>query len=340
VGTRDLQADRVTGAYVRLLGAFGALAAAAAAVVIAALLVRGLPAVSSEQAASIPAAGAATPASSTQVTTRAASAFPAPPRGAVVFGREAGLDVLGLAVVPKQGKILLQASLVTYAPKAPRLAVSFRVKGANGTQIAHATACGRGCYRASAAVAKPEWVQVVLRPHSPAQVSFAMPAAWPPPSGAAIVKRADRVWRSLNTLVIRDKLGDGRVTLDTLWKIVAPDRIAYRVMTGEESIIIGDRRWTRPAGSKRWLASPQQPVQQPLPFWTSAVDARVLGTVSVRGRPAWKVSFFDPGTPGWFTILVDKGTMHTMEMWMTATAHFMHDSYGPFNGPLSIVPPG
>jgi hypothetical protein len=61
--------------------------------------------------------------------------------------------------------------------------------------------------------------------------------------------------------------------------------------------------------------------------------------VSVDGRPAWRISFFDPGTPGWFTILVDKATMHTLDIRMTAIAHFMHDVYGPFNAPISITPP-
>ena len=89
----------------------------------------------------------------------------------------------------------------------------------------------------------------------------------------------------------------------------------------------------------RLIVSPQTPVSQPQPFWESAVDARVLGSVSDHGRPAWKVSFFDPKTPGWFTILVDKATMRTVDMRMTATAHFMHDSYGSFDAPISITPP-
>jgi len=87
------------------------------------------------------------------------------------------------------------------------------------------------------------------------------------------------------------------------------------------------------------VSSDQTPVRQPVPFWVSAVDAHLLGTVSVHGRPAWKVSFFDPKTPGWYTILIDKATMHTVNMAMITTAHFMHESYGPFDEPLSIVPP-
>ncbi len=56
-------------------------------------------------------------------------------------------------------------------------------------------------------------------------------------------------------------------------------------------------------------------------------------------RPAWKVSFFDPDTPGWYTILVDKQTMHTISVQMIATDHFMHDTYSQFNTPIAITPP-
>ena len=31
-----------------------------------------------------------------------------------------------------------------------------------------------------------------------------------------------------------------KVTIDTVWKIVAPDRLSYRVNTGEQQVIIGD----------------------------------------------------------------------------------------------------
>jgi hypothetical protein len=166
-----------------------------------------------------------------------------------------------------------------------------------------------------------------------------MPASWPAPSGAAIVQRAGKVWRGLNTLVFRDLLGDGHIVLDSVWKVVAPDRLAYRVNTGEESIIIGDRRWIKPSGSKRWITQEQQPVSQPIPFWSRPRNVHILGTVTARGRPTWKISFFDPDTPGWFTVLIDKQKLYTLEMWMTASSHFMHDTYGPFDEPLSIVPP-
>ena len=67
--------------------------------------------------------------------------------------------------------------------------------------------------------------------------------------------------------------------------------------------------------------------------------ATILGSTQVHGRPAWKIAFADPQTPGFFTIWVDKANHRTLQLKMTATAHFMHHSYGPFNAPLKIQPP-
>ena len=53
----------------------------------------------------------------------------------------------------------------------------------------------------------------------------------------------------------------------------------------------------------------------------------------------WDVSFFDPRTPAWFEVLLDRRTLRTFDLRMNTTAHFMHDTYGPFNARLAIEPP-
>ena len=37
--------------------------------------------------------------------------------------------------------------------------------------------------------------------------------------------------------------------------------------------------------------------------------------------------------------LVDKKTMHTLDLRMITTSHFMHETYGPFDAPLAVEPP-
>jgi hypothetical protein len=328
----------------RLLGAFAALVAGATAVVVGGLLVHGLPAIASS----------ASETQSPPATTGAQATFPRPPRGAVVFGAESGPDAFGLGVVPGRGEITLQASVLGPQGNGVKgLAVRFDVVGKSHEHaIASATPCGAGCYRASVRIGRPLRVGVTVG-RAPS-LSFAMPSTWPPPAAGAIIRRAAAAWRNLKTLAYRDRLGDGHVVLETNWKIVAPDRIEFQVekLIGagrvesktqknlDAGIIIGSRRWDKPAGSTRWTASPQSPVRQPIPFWVSATNAYVLGTVSVDGRPAWKISFFDfPGGPAWFTILVDKTTLHTTQLWMTATAHFMRETYTSFDAPITITPP-
>jgi len=317
----------------RILAAIGALAAGLGAAVFVVTLLQGLPPVATPATSS---AAAPTPAATTAPPSVNAASFPTPPRGSIVLGSEAGPNALGLAVVPGKRSVGLQASVIDPNGAGVKgVAVRFDVRGSRSATVT-ATACGAGCYRATAPVARPRAVTVAVGAR---RVEFAMPTLWPSPPATKLVEQATRVYKSLRTLVIHDSLGDGHVRLTTIYRIVAPDRLTYSIRNGGDAVIIGDARWDRPAGSSRWIASVQTPITQPTPYWVEIEDAHLLGTVAFAGRPAWKVSFFDPDTPGWYTLVIDKATLHTMEMLMTAHAHFMHDTYGSFNAPLKIVPP-
>jgi hypothetical protein len=143
----------------------------------------------------------------------------------------------------------------------------------------------------------------------------------------------------LKTLVVHDHLASSpQNAITTLWRFAAPDRQTYSIVNGPQAIVIGDRRWDRLPGHD-WQASDQSPIREPIPLWEAVTNARVLGTPTLRGRPTWKISFFDPQIQAWFTIWVDRQTTRTLELRMTAQAHFMHQLYGPFDRPLRIVPP-
>jgi hypothetical protein len=264
--------------------------------------------------------------------------FPAPPDGAVVYSRQLGGNGLALGVVPHRGSVLAQASVVSGQGRGVSgLAVTFDVQGATKK----ATACGAGCYRATLATkGRPQTVGVVVRGGPSAHWRVALPATWPAPDATALLARAGAVWRSLRSLTLSESLasGTGHVALST-WRIQAPDRIAYQVKGGWAGIVVGDTRWDKGPGAKRWVSSAQTPLTQPRPGWVRVTDAHVLGSTTVRGRPAWRVSFFDPGTPGWFTVLVDKTSLRTYQVRMTATAHFMRDDYSAFNSTPVILPP-
>jgi hypothetical protein len=269
-----------------------------------------------------------------QVAVPKSPGFPAPPVGAVVFSRQLGGEALALGVVPQQQQMLLQASVLGPEGKGvSRLAVAFAVQGATK----QARACGAGCYRATLPTnGRPRAVDVEVRA---ARWHVALPATWPPPDASTLVARAGRVWRSLHSLAFREHLAsDARHAVTSTWRIEEPDRVAYQVRGGAAGVVIGPRRWDRLPG-ERWKESPQTRLSQPVPAWVSAADAHVLGTATVRGRPAWRISFFDPGTPAWFTVVLDRRTFHTLESHMVATAHFMDDVYGSFDEVPPIRPP-
>jgi hypothetical protein len=273
------------------------------------------------------------PQSTTPSAVGETTRFPAPPQGAVVFSRQYGSDVLALAVVPGR-RLLLQASVVGGQGEGVQgLNVSFRI----GSDVSTGQPCGAGCYRATTAPnGKPTLVEVnVTRRSRTTTWQVTMPRPWPPPDASALVARATRTYRNLRTFVIRDRLASGpEQALNTRWTIVAPDRLSYQVANGPAAVIIGARRWDRLPGGD-WQESEQSPIHQPTPFWVSSTDARVLEHT----RSAWRVSFFDPKTPGWFELLISKQSLRTLDMRMNTTAHFMHDVYGKFNERMTITPP-
>jgi len=267
------------------------------------------------------------------------AAFPAPPQGAVVFSRQLGSDVLALGVVPQTGQLLLQASVIDGQGKGVSgLDVRFAAAG----RTADAETCGAGCYRGVLpASAAPSSAVVEIRGGENAtRWPVALPATWPPPDATALVLHAGRVWRGLHSLSFHERLASSpRYKTTSTWRIEAPDRVAYTVAGGGAGVVIGTRRWDRTAGKTTWVESQQTRLTQPLPAWGLVSDAHVLGTTTVHGRPAWRISFFDPATPAWFEVEIDKGTLQTLDSRMVTTAHFMHDVYGAFDAPPPIVPP-
>jgi hypothetical protein len=312
-------------AWLRLLAAIGAVAFGAAAVFVAAVLAHRTPG---------PVGSSATRQQSTTSSVETGTArFPAPPRGAVVFSRQDGSDVLALAVVPGR-RLRLQASVVGgQGEGVSSLSVSFRV----GSDVSVAQACGPGCYRSTTAPTRvPKLIVVqVTRPGGTTRWNVQMPRRWPPREASALVARTARAFRSLRTFVIQDRLAsDLKHAVSSRWTIVAPDRLTYQVANGPAAVIIGARRWDKLPGGD-WQESSQEPIRQPTPFWVSSTDAHVLETTSA----SWRVSFFDPKTPGWFELRIAKQSLLPLELHMRTTAHFMHEVYGRFNAPLRITPP-
>jgi hypothetical protein len=260
---------------------------------------------------------------------------PAPPRGALVLARGDGTRAVALAVGRGRRPRLTATVLDSSGDALSGLALSFRV-GAGGSLPARP--CGRGCYTADA----PSGVRLrrveVVFPGNP--VAFQVPASTR--SAASIVAHAARVFRRLRSLVYVESLRSGPTGgILTRWRLRAPNEVTYDIRKGASAVVIGRTRWDRDRPGGRWTRSQQlPPLRVPQPSWGDvAVNAHVLGTARVSGRPVWVVSFANPTVPAWFTAWIDRETYRTLQLRMTAAAHFMFHRYVGFDRPLVIRPP-
>ena len=165
-----------------------------------------------------------------------------PPPGATVYSRQLGNDALALAVVPRgETGVLVQASVIGRQRNGvDGLHVLFRIAGTSKV----ARPCGTGCYRAGFAPARPpRAVDITVADRTKRPWRVALPTAWPPRDAAALVARAARAWRSLDSLTFDERLASGvGVAVESTWRVQAPDRIAYEVRGGWAGIVIGTRR--------------------------------------------------------------------------------------------------
>jgi hypothetical protein len=266
---------------------------------------------------------------------------PLPPRGALVLAQGHGDLAVALAARRAGSRLRLTGTLVAGdGTGLTGMRVHFVVAG---RRLPAATTCGAGCYASSTPMSAPvRRVGIALsgRGRAPSSVSFTLPAHWPV-SAAPLLRGAEREFRRLRSVVYRERLSSGpKVTSTSVWRKEAPDRLSYRTTAGNQGIVIGRRRWDLVVGGgwKRSLQNP--PLVMPSPPWgAGAYDVNLLGAGRLGGREVVRFSMFEPTTPAWYTVTLDRSTLRTLIVSMTAAAHFMQDRYVAFNAPRQIRPP-
>ena len=249
-----------------------------------------------------------------------------PPSGGVVLARQDGDRAVALSVRRDGGKLSLVATIL--GPNGFGFD-GLPVRFAAGGRSAASSSCGAGCYSASLTATRARAVDVFV---SGRRIRFPLYSG---PSAAGLVIRATRVFNSLRSLVYEESLASSPTRrVLTRFEMVAPDRMEYRIKGGQHAIVVGARRWDRSPGG-RWVPSPQSPLHIPAAPWSIIRDARLID----RTPRLLRVAFLDPTVPAWFDVRLDRRTLRTLDMHMTAAAHFMHDRYLRFNEPLRIVPP-
>jgi copper transport protein len=263
---------------------------------------------------------------------------PAPPPGSVVFAHQAQELAVGLAV--RSGSPLRLTATVIGQTGNGVDGLDVRLSGGSGSRTVTAAGrpCGHGCYVADIPLASPTRFGVVIAGSGPVRTLRFPVRLWPPPSGAAYLRRATRSFGKQQSVVYTEHLAsDPTHAITTTWKLEAPGSVAYSIAEGgAQGIVIGLRRWDRPSPSAPWTLSASERLVQPAPPWgPRARDARVMR----RSASTVTLSWVDPVIPAWYTATFARATALPTTLRMTAPAHFMLHRYLAFNGPLQIRPP-
>jgi len=246
--------------------------------------------------------------------------------------------------LPGRRRVLLVATILgPDGAGATGLDVGFRLRTVSGTTSVRGEKASPGYYEAEATVSgRPVSVAVTVTGQGAGSepVRFVLPTAWPPRPAGAMVSAAEGAYASLRTLVTLEQLGSSPTRVVTSrYVAVAPNRLEITSDNGTKAVVIGSHRWDK-IGNGPWQRTTQQPFRSIAPFWAGKVEnAMLLGTSSIRGRTASVVSFAAPQMPAFFTAWIDSRTGRTLQLRMTAAAHFMHHVYGPFDAPQRIRAP-
>jgi hypothetical protein len=204
-----------------------------------------------------------------------------------------------------------------------------------------AIACGRGCYRARVPRVAGSVAVVVRGPGArTSRTTFALPRAWPV-AATAVLERVERTLRASQSVVYREHLASapGHAII-SLWRVVAPNRLAYTVDNGSAGIVIGAHRWDRDTAGSPWLRSPQDPLDLPAVPWGAHVqNVFLLDPPAGQRRTAIRFALFDPATPAWYEVTVAARNDRIRSVAMTAASHFMRDDYLGYDSAPSIRPP-
>lgn len=217
--------------------------------------------------------------------------------------------------------------------------VPFRLPGARSSS------CGVGCVRFRAdAVIDQLRVALVERGRSYATL---LPTRWKADESARareLVGEAQAAMRRVRSVREVEEVSSGPGSYArTDYRLLAPDRMAFRTNGGVETVIAGDRQWFR-AGRGPWRAGDYGAglafrTRRWFRWSTYARGVRLLGVGRRDGRRVAELALFDEGTPVWFRLTVDLATRRVLREQMTFKGHFMTARYHAFDRPLRIPLP-
>jgi copper transport protein len=200
--------------------------------------------------------------------------------------------------------------------------------------------CGNGCWRLHD-VPAPRELSVSVEAGE-RQGGITVPALFSRArDGTAreLLKRAQATMRALRSARLRERVTSGLgQTVQTAFRFGAPDRMAYRSSSGSRVVAIG---------KTSYISSNRGPFER-RPFGAGSFRFAETFRWTVYGRSVrWlgasrryvHLALFDPGTPVWYRLTIDRATDRVISERMVASGHFMARRYFAFNQPVRIVPP-
>jgi hypothetical protein len=200
--------------------------------------------------------------------------------------------------------------------------------------------CGVGCWRLVDVPASRDLSVEIDAGKYQGQV--AVPAQWSTRRNAAaqrLLRRAQATMRSLRSVRLAEHLNSGLgVTVNTAYRFAAPDRMAYHASSGATQIAIGKTSYLSTGGG-RFKRSPfgagSFRFAQTFRWTVYGRTVRWLGAT----RRHVSLALFDPGTPVWYRLTIERSTGRVIKEQMVTGGHFMDRRYFAFNRPVAIVPP-
>ncbi len=166
----------------------------------------------------------------------------------------------------------------------------------------------------------------------------------PVPDSRALLELADFAMNRLQAVQESTELTSGGPVVETVIRYRAPDRAAYTVTAPNrptlETVIIGDRRYDRVAGSD-WTVSPwpgTTPFRWPAYRYAQAAqDVRLLGVESIEGTSCYKLAFYDPVGESHYRLWIGIGDLLVRRYEMMAPGHYMIGRFDRFDDPAIVI---
>jgi len=217
--------------------------------------------------------------------------------------------------------------------------------------------CGPGCWNLRIR-GHPATIDV-RAPVDGRSYAVRLPARWVQGPGASqrardLLVRVQNTMNRLRSLHQYEQVTSGPGSLaGTHFRLQAPNRFAYRTNVGSEAITIGKRSWDKIEVNGTSIRGAAHPWKRSSysgggpPFTTHtwfrftpyAQSVRLLGLRREHGQQIADIALYDQGTPTWWRLRMDLGSMRVPRARLIAQGHFMTEHYYDFNRPMTIVPP-